>query len=371
MFNRIAAVIELMYQAARERSNSSFYNYPVCFLVPDEALIYLSRTGDEVQKRSAINTIAESNRVRGQRGVISSLSGLLTSATNQMKRTIYDAKHSNHIADPNDLILSEGGAAPTDTDVKEAYDYSGEVYKFYKEVFNRSSFDDNNAELISTVHWSESFKNALWNGTSIIYGDGFTKSIDAIGHELTHAVTQYTSHLVYQNESGALNEHMSDVMGILIKQRYLKQSVNESDWLIGENLIPGLKALRSLKEPGTAYPGDIQPGHMKDYLVTSFDHGAVHTNSGIPNKAFYLIASDIGGNAWQEAGMIWYFTLRDRLRPQSTFQDFANLTFEVAGVLYGQNGKEQSAVRKGWTGVGITVNEDTKQTLMSSILLKK
>ena len=117
-------------------------------------------------------------------------------------------------------------------------------------------------------------------------------------------------------------------------------------------------ALRSMKAPGTAFDDptigkDPQPGHMKDYVNTSNDNGGVHTNSGIPNHAFYLTAIEIGGKAWEKAGKIWYITLRDRLSENATFQDTANLTFDVAGTLFGKDSKEQKAVASGWKGTGI------------------
>ena len=109
----------------------------------------------------------------------------------------------------------------------------------------------------------------------------------------------------------------------------MKQKVDKADWLIGAGLftkkIKGI-ALRSMKEPGTAYDDptigkDPQPGHMKNYVKTTSDNGGVHINSGIPNHAFYLAAEEIGGYAWEKAGKIWYVTLRDRLRENSNFQE--------------------------------------------------
>ena len=86
-----------------------------------------------------------------------------------------------------------------------------------------------------------------------------------------------------------------------------------------------------------------------------YDTGGVHINSGIPNHAFYFVATEIGGYAWEKAGEIWYITLRDRLRRNSDFQDAADLTFQVAGQLFGNGSAEQQAVSNGWSQVGITV----------------
>jgi len=184
-----------------------------------------------------------------------------------------------------------------------------------------------------------------------------------VGHELTHGVTQYEAALEYEGQAGALNESFSDVFGSLVKQYALNQTVDKADWLIGAGLlsmnVKGV-ALRSMKHPGTAYNDptigkDPQPGHMKDYVNTSNDNGGVHINSGIPNRAFYLTATELGGYAWEKAGKIWYITLRDRLSERSDFQRAANLTFEVAGSLYGKGGQEQNTVQKAWDQVGIKI----------------
>jgi Zn-dependent metalloprotease len=149
----------------------------------------------------------------------------------------------------------------------------------------------------------------------------------------------------------------------MVKQYTLNQNVDKADWLIGAGLftrkIKGV-ALRSMKEPGTAYDDptigkDPQPGHMKNYVKTTSDNGGVHINSGTPNHAFYLAAVEIGGNAWEKTGKIWYTTPRDRLRENSDFQETANFTFDVAGNLYGKRSKEQKAVLNAWNKVGVKI----------------
>ena len=157
---------------------------------------------------------------------------------------------------------------------------------------------------------------------------------------------------------------MSDVFGSLVKQRPLHQTADQADWLIGAGLltdnVAGV-ALRSMKAPGTAYDDpvlgkDPQPAHMRDYVRTFRDNGGVHINSGIPNHAFYLVATRLGGQAWERAGRIWYETLRDpQLRPNTGFRRFARLTMTNAGRLYGTGSPEQQAVREGWNQVGIAL----------------
>ena len=200
-------------------------------------------------------------------------------------------------------------------------------------------------------------------------GDGevfqrFTKSLSVIGHELAHGVTQFTAGLAYRNQAGALNESMSDVFGVLVEQYFKKQSASEANWLIGEGLftnhVQGV-ALRSMKAPGTAYDDDVlgkdpQPDSMDTYVRTSADNGGVHINSGIPNKAFYVVASELGGNAWEAPAQIWYGTLTSgTLPPACTFGKFARTTLATAEELFGAGSAEHDAVRKAWDTVKVRV----------------
>src|SRR5262249_15250854 len=154
--------------------------------------------------------------------------------------------------------------------------------------FGRNSIDNRGLRLNASVHYGADYDNAFWDGSQMVFGDGdnrifvgFTKALDVIGHELTHGVTQYEANLEYQDQPGALNESMSDVFGSLMKQYALNQTAADADWLIGSGLLaPGIQgvALRSMKEPGTAYDDpllgkDSQPGHMSDFDHTTDDFG--------------------------------------------------------------------------------------------------
>jgi Zn-dependent metalloprotease len=149
-----------------------------------------------------------------------------------------------------------------------------------------------------------------------------------------------------------LNGSFSDVIGSLVRQHTLKQNVDKADWLIRAGLFKRTvksEALRSMKKPGSAYDDpvigkDPQPRHIKDYVDTTSDNGGVHINSGIPNRAFYLTATELGGKAWERAGIIWYVTVRDRLRENTSFQEAAELPHSVVGSLFGKNSPEQKAV---------------------------
>jgi Zn-dependent metalloprotease len=273
-------------------------------------------------------------------------------------------------------VRRENDPPSSDVAVNEAFDGSGATYDLYNNIYQRNSIDGNGMRLDSTVHYQTGYDNAFWNGEQMVYGDGdedqpvedrifnrFTISIDVMGHELTHGVTQYTAKLVYSFQPGALNESMSDVFGSLVKQYSLNQTAAQADWIIGAGLLTSNVngvGIRSMKAPGTAYDDpvlgkDPQPAHMKDYVNTVSDNGGVHINSGIPNHAFYVTALEIGGNAWEKAGQIWYTTLKDKLSSSSNFQNCADQTYQAAADLYGSGSLEQQAVKKGWAAVGITV----------------
>ena len=283
-------------------------------------------------------------------------------------RRVYDADHQYVL--PGRAAMSEHGPRGTDVEVTEAYDGSGTTYDFFWRFFGRASIDGKGMRLDSTVRYGTSFGNALWNGRQMVYGhaDGrlftrFTAFVDVIAHELTHGVTQYTAALGYHGQTGALNEHVSDAFGIMVKQFLLGQDASESDWLIGAGLFgPAVHgvAVRSLAAPGTAYDDpvlgrDPQPAHMRDYVHTTDDHGGVHINSGILNHAFYLASTAIGGKTWQGPGPVWYVAMTDRLKPDANFTDFARATVDIAGELYGNGGRVQRIVRDAWSDVGLPV----------------
>jgi Zn-dependent metalloprotease len=340
---------------------------PVCTIIPPHMLRKLAENDPGQLRERALNTLEHSEHLRGQREMLASLGAVaLSTPAGTKRRTIYDLKHGTNL--PGTLVRGEGNPTSKDQQVNEAYNYSGTTYDFYRTIFGRNSVDDNGMRLDSSVHYSTNYDNAFWNGMQMVYGDGdgtifnrFTKCLDVIGHELTHGVTQWEAALAYQDQPGALNESFSDVFGVLVKQWKLKQTADKADWLIGAGLLAkGVHgvALRSMKAPGTAYDDpqigkDPQPAHMKNYYKGGQDHGGVHINSGIPNHAFYLVATALGGNAWARAGKIWYDTLCNRLRPNSNFKAAANATLASASDLFGSSSTERSAVKSAWKQVGV------------------
>jgi Zn-dependent metalloprotease len=266
---------------------------------------------------------------------------------------------------PGTLVRAAGAPASGDLAVDEAYAGVEGSLALFSEVYGRDSFDGKGAPVLATVHYEKDYDNAFWDGTQLVFGDGdgtvfgrFTKPVDVLGHELTHAVTQFTANLTYQGQSGALNESVSDVFGSCLKQRLAGETAAEADWLIGTGIfvasVHGV-ALRSMKEPGTAYDDpalgkDPQVGSMADYVDTVDDNGGVHTNSGIPNKAFYLAATGIGGTSWDGAGAIWYAALTSGIGPDTDFAGFAAATVMAAHAV---SAEAEQLVADAWRQVGV------------------
>jgi len=342
-------------------------------ITPPHLLQKLLESDDRDIRRSALNTLLTTERLRGERTVRAALGVGVANTPTQGRRTIFDCRN-NVFLPLCSLVRTEQGEVSTDESVNRAFDGLGTTREFYSEVLERNSIDDRGMRLDGYVHRGTNFNNAFWDGQQMVFGDGdgrlftdFTKSLDVIAHELTHGVTEFTAGLEYHNEPGALNESMSDVFGCLVKQWSLGQSSEEADWLIGADIFtPGINAdaLRSMKAPGTAYNNqlfgrDPQPDHMSKFVrlpdTREGDWGGVHINSGIPNKAFYQTAIGIGGPAWEAPGHIWYESLKAS-GVSTQFQEFADTTYLKAGQLYGTGSNEQQAVLSAWRDVGIRIS---------------
>ncbi|MBX6767211.1 MAG: M4 family metallopeptidase [Actinomadura rubrobrunea] len=337
-----------------------------CTIVPPHILERLAGGDDPALRDMAHRTLVFSSASRTRRRTLP-VQAPSPAEDFVPKRTVYDAGGREEL--PGREARTEGQEATGDTAVDQCYDWLGVTFDFFESAYRRDSIDGAGLPLLSTVHYGRDYANAFWDGKQMVYGDGdgtvflgFTGPPDVTGHELTHGIVQYTADLQYYGQSGALNESVADVFGSLIKQSHLGQTADQADWLIGQGLfadgVQGV-ALRSLKEPGTAYDDprlgkDPQPGHMDDYVETYRDNGGVHINSGIPNKAFYLAATAIGGYAWEKAGRIWYETLTGgALSPEVDFAGFAAETVRTAARLYGADAAETEAVRQAWSGVGV------------------
>jgi Zn-dependent metalloprotease len=264
------------------------------------------------------------------------------------------------------LARGEGGPATGEPAVDCMYDFVVKVRDFLANKLDRNSWDGNGTDLIANVHVGVNYNNAFWDGDEFAAGDGdgvifqhFDQSLDVVAHEIGHGVVQTTAGLVYQSQSGALNEHYADVMGTVVTQ---SQPGDKKDWLIGDEIMgPTLfgEALRSMAAPGEGYDNalmgkDPQPAHMDDYYAGPADNQGVHINSGIPNKAFYLVATDIGT---PEAVQIWYHALQN-LWSTATFNDAASVIGHSARVLVSTGKAPKGApqsVRRAFREVGLPV----------------
>jgi Zn-dependent metalloprotease len=342
-----------------------------CTIVPPHVLRHVvDQHGDELVREMVQRTLTLDHEQRRTR-VAAQLIAQPPPATTPVaaNRTLHDAAHKETL--PGRTVRAEGAPATGDQQADEVYDWLGVTFDFYNTAYGRNSIDGGGLPLVATVHYSVDYDNAFWEGSQMVYGDGdqqifktFTGPLDVTGHELTHGVTQYSGGLDYNGQSGALNESVSDVFGSLVKQYHLGQTADQADWLIGQGMftdaVNGV-ALRSMKAPGTAYDDpalgkDPQPAQMADYVETDSDNGGVHINSGIPNHAFYLAATTLGGHAWEKAGRVWYDTLTSKKLPSGAdFVTFASMTYATAGTLFGVNSTESDAVREAWATVGVKV----------------
>lgn len=278
-------------------------------------------------------------------------------------RRVYDAKEKTSL--PGEKARFENEAPTGNSEVDKAYDYTGVVRDFYKNVYNRNSIDAKGMDLVSTVNYGRSYENAFWNGSQMTYGKPGAKSpfetfvlLDVCGHEITHGVTEKESKMEYYGQSGALNESMSDVFGELIEQYSKNQTADQAKWLVGDGIwksnING-RALRDMLNPGTAYDDpkvgkDRQPAHMKDYYKGWSDNQGVHINSGIPNKAFATFAQAVGGFAWEKPGQIW-FAARKAAGYKPDFAQFAQHTIDQAEKL--GHADLIPKLKAAWDGVGV------------------
>ena len=344
---------------------------PIQGIVPPHIFAHMSRLPDThwpgLAER-AKESLVYAHELRAERVSMRGITPLPVASPvpKSKQRTVYDAEYGFSL--PGKAVRHETDAPTGDVTVSEAFDGLGATWDFFSTVHGRDSIDGRGLPLDATVHYRRSFNNAFWNGRQMVFGDGdgeifgrFTQSLDVIGHELTHGVTQHEAGLDYQGQSGALNEHMSDVFGSLVKQYALRQTAKKADWLIGAGLwAKGVKgvALRSMKAPGTAYNDprlgrDPQPAHMDGYVDTEDDNGGVHINSGIPNHAFYLAAVGFGGRSWVKAGKVWYLALTQMLHRDSDFMVAAAATVDAAGREFDSKGA--NIVRAAWKQVGIEV----------------
>jgi Zn-dependent metalloprotease len=342
----------------------------LCHVVPPHILRSIAENGDEADRLRALAALEISSTPRRERQAVAILAGPPVLSRRGKRRVVFDAQSTQEL--PGRRVRADGGRPSRDVAVNEAWDGAGRTWDYFRHVHHRRSIDDRGMRIESTVHFGDAFNNAQWNGRQMIYGDGdgkyfqrFTASLEVIAHELTHGVSQYSAGLGWTGQVGALAEHFSDVFGVLTKQYSQKQKAGRASWIVGEKLftrrVQG-DGIRSMKAPGTAYDDPIlgrdpQPAHIRDYVRTQGDDRGVHINCGIPNHAFYRVATLLGGYAWDVAGRIWYRALTRELISRSRFQHCADATARAAAELYGAKSEPREAVITAWQAVGIEVSE--------------
>lgn len=331
-----------------------------CSIVPPYLLARPARAGEPEVAESARRTVEQDRVMRERREVRTergrpgrraflptgpapdqaTLTAPRAPATRRhaVHRSVYDAGHGTAL--PGALVRAEDGPPTADRAVTEAYDGLGATWSLFFTAYQRDSLDGRGLPLVASVHYDTSYDNAFWDGAQMVFGDG----------DGTY-FTGFTSSI--------------DVFGSLVKQMSLRQGAAEADWLIGAGLftprVNGV-ALRSMKAPGTAYDDpvlgrDPQPATMDGFEDlphdSAHDNGGVHTNSGIPNHAFYLAATAIGGSSWEGAGRVWYDVLTGTgIAKDVDFTGFAGLTVS-AGRRFGTGSTEAGAVADAWSSVGV------------------
>lgn len=319
--------------------------------------VELSGTRDEEPVRDLVYVSAQNGKIIERHPQIHSA----------LNREIHNLQNSTSL--PGPVSRAEGQAANADAIVNTSYDRLGDTWNCYKTLFNRDSFNNAGAKLISSVHYGSSVNKAAWNGTQFYFGDGdgflfgnFATSMDVTAHEVTHAVTANTAKLIYFSEPGALNESMSDVLGSVCEV-FRNGGQSSNTWKLGEDVYtpftPG-DALRYLNDPKL-------DGVSRDYYFDFNDPDDVHYGSGIPNLAFYLLSQGglhprgrttvtVPGITIAKAQKIWYRALTVYMTSRTGFVGARVATVNAAIDLYGAAGAEVAAVNKAWSAVGVTVN---------------
>jgi hypothetical protein len=293
-----------------------------------------------------------------------------TNRTSALMREVYDGEKLG--ADyaqlrRNALLRAEGDGPTGDSAVDRVYDAIGTFHQFFEQQFHRSSWNGTGAPYRAIVHYGRDFQNGFWDGRSqvVVLGDGDGElfndfyDLDVVAKEFANGLIDDETELRPDGEPAALHNALSIILAAMVKQYHANETSLKSNWLIGERLLrtktKGM-ALISLLNPGSAYSDprlghDRMVGHMKDYVKTVDDNGGIHTNSGIPCRAFALAARELRGRSWERAGAAWYKAITSgKVRQNFTFAQFAALTVKSA-----DDPATAAAITKGWREVGVDV----------------
>ncbi|MFD0264974.1 M4 family metallopeptidase [Streptomyces sp. NPDC127106] len=261
------------------------------------------------------------------------------SASVRPVRRIFDGRKDS---DSPALVREEGGAPSGDALVDGAYDALGVTWDFFRTVYGRNAIDGRGGPMDAMLRGG--VPGAAWQGSRILLGDG-AAPLDTVAAQYTIGVVQATAELESYGQPGALAVSLGNVFGLLAKQYSLEQTVEDSDWLFGQGLLPSGEATGSLEDPARFE----QVAHMTEYDETVDEDGGVHVNAGIGNRAFYLVAAELGGNAWERAGRIWYRGLMGYASRTTNFSAFRYATLGAARELE----MPADVVARAWSAVGV------------------
>ena len=298
------------------------------------------------------------------------------------RQATYDAQNKYKLpgtlfTDPDGTWNLAGRTSPGQPAGVDAHYYANVTDDYFRVVFRRNSLDDQGMQMASTAHFGKNYNNAFWNGQQVTYGDGdgtdtfreLSGGLDVATHEFTHGVTEFTSGLIYQDESGALNEAFSDILGNSSEDFADRNGLDptvDPDWQIGEDVyLPEENGFRNMADPDE----DGDPDHYSERYTGKKDSGGVHINSGIPNHAYYLLVNG-GKNAGEgrkghdhtgpvvtriglaDAEQIFYlgFTI---LPSTATMSQARAATVAAATTKYGAGSQQVISTRRAWTAVGV------------------
>ncbi len=263
-------------------------------------------------------------------------------------------------------VTSNSSEFTNDPTAVQAHWGAERTHEYFYQKHNRNSFDGNGAVINSYVHYSSNYVNAFWDGQRMTYGDGDgvnygpLVSLDIVGHEITHGLTSYSANLIYQNESGALNESFSDIFGEAIE----RFGTGTNDWQMGTDMgIGGSGAIRSMDNPNAFNDPDTYGGSF--WYTGTGDNGGVHINSGVQNKWFYILTegesgtNDLGnsynvsGIGMEKAAEIAFRNLTVYLGTSSNFSDARSGAIQSAIDLFGAGSPEEIATTNAWYAVGV------------------
>lgn len=291
---------------------------------------------------------------------------LILSYDNLKTTSLSDADKRTHDMNNGTSYGSAPIADSSDAVANAAHVNAGHTLDYYLTRHGLDGFDGNGTLVRSYVHYSSNYVNAFWNGSVLTYGDGDgVKSdplvvLDVVAHEFTHGVTDFSADLIYQNESGALNEASSDILAAAVEAHV--EGITDGTFEVGEDCWLAAPALRFMYNP-------TQDGKSREHYSTRYtgfeDNGGVHMNSGIANLFFYLLSqggqhpnpahrvAEVTGIGIQPAANIWYRALTQYMTSSTNFSGARTATINAATDLFGASSNEVCQVKNAWAEVGV------------------